>query len=432
MERLMQYVWQHRLWPKSRLQTVDGRPIHIIDTGKLNPDSGPDFFNAKINIDGRLWAGDVEIHVRASDWHRHGHSDDPAYDSVILHVVDRDDTLITRSNGETIPQMQMACTPDFSARYSALVDSADRNLPCASVITETPPLYLTDWFTALAFERLHAKADRIFSLLERLQSDWESVAYVTLSRGLGFSVNSEPFERLALSTPLLFIGKHRDSLLTIEAILFGQSGLLDRAASQPDAGTDHYLQRLRQEYAFIAHKFGLRRPESLGWKLARMRPPNFPQRRIATLAAILHSTPHILSRCLGIESLEQAADFFQTPFSGYWAERFTFGRPSTQAPLSLSRASVAGLVINAVVPLQFAYADAHADNELSDRAVALLQSIPPERNSIVTLFQQFGVDPRDAFHTQSLIQLRRQYCEQRKCLYCRIGHRMLAARVPRF
>lgn len=428
----MQYVWQHRLWPKSHLHTVDGRPVHVIDPGKLNLDSGPDFFNAKVSIDGHTWAGDVEIHVRASDWHRHGHHTDPAYNSVILHVVDRDDTLITRANGETIPQMQMACTPDFSARYSALVDRADRSLPCAATLSEMQPLYLTDWMQALAFERLHDKADRIFALLERLQSDWESVAYVTLSRCLGFSVNSEPFERLALSMPLRFIGKHRDSLLTIEAILFGQSGLLEQAASLPGASSDHYLQRLFQEYAFIAHKFGLRRPESLGWKLARMRPPNFPQRRIATLAAILHSTPRILPRCLEIESLDSAAEFFQTPFSGYWADRFSFGPPSPQTPLSLSRSSVASLVINAVVPLQFAYADAHSDNSLADRALALLQSLPPERNSIVELFRSVGLNPRDAFHTQSLIQLRRQYCEQRKCLYCRIGHRMLAARTPRF
>lgn len=305
MERLMQYLWQHRLWPQQLLHTTDGQPVRIIDPGRLNTDAGPDFFNAKISIGGHIWAGDVEIHVRASDWHRHNHDGDPAYDSVILHVVDRDDASISRSNGETIPQLCMQCTPEFSRRYDELVCRADTSLPCAAEIAALPPLHVTSWLSSLAFERLYDKVDRITSLLDRLHGDWESTCYVTLARNLGFSVNSDPFERLALSLPLIFIGKHSDSLTSVEALLFGQSGLLP-----PDAPQDPYVQLLQREYTFLAHKFGLHAPDNLGWKMSRMRPPMFPQRRIALLASILHGGFRMMSRLLDIKSVEDTRSLF--------------------------------------------------------------------------------------------------------------------------
>lgn len=408
------------------MHTVDGRPVHIIDPGRLNTDAGPDFFNAKVIIDGRKWAGDIEIHVRASDWHRHGHDSDPAYDSVILHVVDRDDAPIRRSNGEVIPQMRMACTPDFYRKYSDLVDRADRDLPCIDALASTSPLHLTDWLDSLLFERLYAKADRISSWFDRTSSDWESAAYICIARCLGFGINGDPFERLALSTPLIFIAKHCDSLFTIEALLFGQSGLLDNAPA-----ADPYVESLRKEYAFMAHKFGLHQTQSPGWKMSRMRPANFPHRRIATLAALLHQSTRLMSRMLDIHTIEEATDFFNIPLSGYWSDRFSFGHASQSAARSLSRSSIVSLTINAIVPLQFAYAMARGIDALADNAVSLLQSLPPERNSIVDVFMRAGIKVTDASISQSLIQLRRSYCETRKCLYCRIGHRLLAARCPR-
>lgn len=421
----MQYVWQHRLWPHSHLRTVDGLPVQIIDPGRLNTDSGPDFFNAKVSIDGKTWAGDVEIHVRASDWHRHGHDNDPAYDSVILHVVDRDDTAIRRSNGEIIPQMRMACAPDFNRCYHELVARADRDLPCAASIAEMKPVYLTDWLESLTFERIYSKTDRIDNLLQRSGGDWETACYVTIARCLGFGVNGDPFERLALSTPLMFIAKHCDSLPTIEALLFGQSGFLDSAPGDP------YVESLRREYTFMAHKFGMRRPQSLGWKMARMRPANFPHRRIATLAALLHEGTRMMSRILSVRNIDDAVAIFSPRLTGYWADRYIFGVPSANTGASLSRSSVAGIVINAVVPLQYAYGTAHDDRAMTDRAIELLESLPAERNVIVDAFSRAGIKISNAFLSQSVIQLRRAYCEPRKCLYCRIGHRMLAARCPR-
>lgn len=427
MERLMQYVWKHRLWAPSSMHTVDGRHVRVIDPGLENTNSGPDFFNAKIMIDDRLWAGDVEIHVRASDWHRHNHDGDPAYDSVILHVVDRDDDVILRSNGEAIPQMRMPCTPDFHRHYSALVDRADIDLPCASTIPDNSSIYIVDWLSTLAYERLYDKSERISSLLSRLGGDWESVCYVTVARALGFGINGDPFERLALSLPLNFIGKHSDSLFSIEALLFGQSGLLDDAVSRGDS----YAVALAREYAFMAHKFGLSKPQSLGWKMSRMRPANFPHRRIATLAAMLHGGFRMMSRFLDIKNIDDAETILSPSLTGYWEHRYSFGAESPQVATRLSRSSIAGIVINAVVPLMYAYADSHARTELADHAVELLQTLPPERNSIIDLFARAGIKATDAFTSQALIQLRKAYCQNRKCLYCRIGHRLLSSRSRR-
>lgn len=422
----MQYLWKHRLWPQERLHTTDGRAVRIIDPGLHNTDSGPDFFNAKISIDGHLWAGDVEIHVKASDWHRHHHDGDPAYDSVILHVVDRDDAAISRSNGEVIPQMLMPCSPEFSLRYDELVSRADSSLPCGPKIASIPELHITSWLSALGFERLYDKEERILSLLGRLNGDWQSTCYATIARSLGFSINGDPFERLALSVPLQVVGKHSDSMLMLEALLFGQSGLLEKA---PEA--DPHVEELKREYAFMAHKFGLTPPPALGWKMARMRPPMFPQRRIALLAAMLHGGFQLMSRVLEVGSAEDARKLFAVELPEYWKTRYTFGASSGRAVVPLSLSSVQLLTINAVVPLLYAYGTAHDDTALMDRAVSMLQQLPAEKNSVVEPFVQAGIKARDAFASQALIQLRRQYCEKRKCLYCRIGHRLLAAMAPR-
>ena len=426
MERLMQYVWQHRLWQPPAMATVDGVPVRILDPGRINTGSGPDFFNAKIVIGGRLWAGDVEIHVRASDWHRHGHDGNVAYDSVILHVVYKDDTEICRSNGEVIPQMRMPCNPSFSDQYRDLVGRSDIDLPCATLIADIPPLHISSWIDSLAYERIYGKTARIDDLLLRFKGDWESTCYVTVARALGFGVNGDPFERLALSLPLIFVGKHSDSLTSIEALLFGQSGLLD-----DERAWGEYVDGLRREYSFLAHKFGLRKPDGMIWKMARMRPGNFPHRRIATLAAMLAGGFRMLARILDVKTVEDASKLFSPQLSPYWLSHFTFGAAKGRVPAALSRGSLAGLVINAVVPLQMAYGLVHDNSSLTDGAIELLQSLPPESNTVVQLFERAGVKSRDAFTSQAVLQLRRQYCEQHKCLYCRIGHRYLSSRAGR-
>ncbi|MCM1517584.1 MAG: DUF2851 family protein [Pseudoflavonifractor sp.] len=422
MEKLMQYVWQHRLWKPGPMTTTDGRRVMVIDPGLLNTDSGPDFFNAKVSIDGHTWAGNVEIHVRASDWYRHGHDRDHAYDTVILHVVGRDDISVTRPGGETIPQVAMPCSPDFERRYHRLVDNASTELPCAATIANLPPIYTIDWLDSLAHQRLYDKTDRILSRLAATHGDWEETCYVTIARALGFGINSDAFERLAVGLPLRFMGKHSDSPTAVEALLFGQSGLLDEAPSSP------YADRLRKEYAFLSDKFSLSPLRSPGWRMARMRPQNFPHRRIAFLASLIAGGFKMMERMTAVRDLDEARTLFAGHLTGYWARHYSFNPIDAGRDVSaMSRSSIDILIINAVVPLMYARGLHCGDDRMRQRAITLLQSVPSERNSIVELFVRAGVMSPDAFTSQALIQLRRAYCETRKCLYCRIGHRMLAA-----
>lgn len=422
----MQYVWQHRLWRPAGMSTVDGRAVRIIDPGLLNTGAGPDFFNAKVSIGGEMWVGNVEIHYRASDWRRHGNDNDPAYDSVILHVVDKDDMPVRRSDGQIIPQMRMPCSPALSQNCSELMEASPLSLPCASEIASMPSVYLTDWVTTLGYERLYRKSDHLADLARRFKGDWEEIAYVTLARAMGFGVNNDTFERLALSVPLKFLRKHGDSPLSVEALLFGQAGLLDGAPEM-----DPYVGRLQNEYRFLSHKFGLKPLSPGAWKLGRMRPWNFPHRRVATLAEIVVRCGRVMSSLLTIDGEEKAAGFFNFGLSGYWERHYRFGAPSPRVEKAVSVSSARLLMINAVVPLLHAYATSRGDDRLRDRAVDILQQLKPENNAIVTMFTQAGIPCRDAFTSQALIQLRREYCQQRKCLYCRIGHRMLSARAYR-
>lgn len=434
MEKLMQYVWNHRLWPMENLHTVDGRRIQIIDPGRLNTHSGPDFFNAKVKIGGELWVGNIEMHVAASDWHRHGHGSDPAYDNVVLHVVDRNDTDIRRrSDGAVIPQMVMQCSPDLAAHYSSLVNSAPDHLTCHRELASIEPVYMRQWLDSLCFSRLHAKADRIDAYRAHFDGDWEQAAFIAVARALGVGINGDIFERLAYAVPLRAVGRHNDSLLITEAFVFGQSGLLDSAPN------NEYTALLKREYAFLCAKFGLKQPQGMLWKMARMRPASFPHRRLALLSLLLHRSTRFMSRIAAAarvpDPLKAFREMFATSFAGFWADHYTFDA-SGAAPLSATAPQVGAvtiqtLLINAVVPLLYAYGTAHSDHQLTDTAVELLQSMPAERNSIVRLFTDAGVPCGNAADSQALVQLRRTFCEERKCLYCRFGHRLLQRRTPR-
>ena len=401
MEGLLQYIWQHKLWFS----------VRVIDPGLLNTNSGPDFFNAKVEIDGHLWVGNVEIHVRASDWKRHHHDEDPAYDSVILHVVEKDDAPVTRINGETIPQVELKVSPRFNECYARLV-TAQVELPCAARIKEVP---------ALTFERLHSKVDRVQELYDRYNGSWEDICYVMLARTLGFGINNDAFERLARITPLRLLHKHSDSILQVEALLFGQAGLLNGAHSE-----EPYYQQLMREYAFLANKFSLRPIEGTAWRLFRSRPQNFPYRRIALLAQFVQGGFNLMNDILNAQDTKALRQLFDIELSGYWTTHYSFGKPSPSAGRALSNSSIDIVLINTVAPLYYARGEMTDDYEMTDRAIALLEDLRPEQNSIVAMFRAAGLKCDDALTSQALIQLRRNYCEARKCIYCRIGHRLLA------
>lgn len=403
------------------MTTNDGRRIRVLDPGLLNTDAGPDFFNAKVQIDGQTWVGNIEIHVRATDWRRHGHDTDKAYDSVILHVVAKDDAPVYRSNGERIPQLVLDVSPRFNESYDSLVNTRNE-LPCAAHLAQVPHIVVTEWIEGLAFERLHTKTERLHNLLSKFHGSWEDVCYTTLARNLGFGINNDAFERLAQRAPLRLLNKHSDSLLQIEAFLFGQAGLLTDGI----AGNDAYCRQLRSEYDFLANKFSLTHLEPEIWKTFRIRPQNFPFRRIAMLAQYVHGGFKLMSNLLSAPDEKAIRELFSVTLTGYWANHFSFGKPVPTPSRALGERSIDIILINTVAPLFYAHGEATGNYALTDKAIDLLESLRPEKNSIVDTFTHAGIDCPDALSSQALIQLRRNYCEARKCIYCKIGHHLLS------
>lgn len=421
----MQYVWLHRLWTSGSLRTTDGQDVDVLDPGIWNHDAGPDFFNAKVRIGARTWVGNVEIHLRASDWYRHGHDRDRAYDSVALHVVGASDTAVRRPDGNMVPQLELPCAPDLRERYEALVRNPVSELACAGRISGIPQVYISDWINTLAFERLQQKAARIHALASGNGGDWSYAIYITLARALGFGTNAEPFERLALALPLRILRKHCDSPVTLDGLVFGMAGLLD-GAERDDA--DVYERRMLADFRFMCVKFALTPPRELGWKMARMRPANFPHRRLASLAAFMAQGFRPGSELLSVADLDSARSLFDIRLSGYWARRYCFGPETARSDRAFSDASLNTLLINVAAPALYAYGSAYGQERMAELAVDILRALPPEDNRIVRLFTAAGIPCADAFASQALIGLRRCYCLSRKCLDCRLGYRHLSSR----
>ncbi len=425
MEKLMQYIWQHQLIDTQHLVTIDGKRVQVIDAGRLNRDAGPDFFNAKIRIDGCMWVGNIEIHYRASDWRRHNHHNDKAYDSVILHIVEVDDMAVTRTNGEVIPQLVLRAAPTLRGDYQKLVENAPL-LSCGERIPSIDPFIITDWLNSLALERLQSKSERIESWLDLYKGNWEEVCYVTLSRNMGFGINSDAFERLARSLPLSFMQKHADSLFQIEAFLLGQAGLL--AEQRND---DNYYTRLQGEYAFLQNKFGLTPLPEEAWKFFRLRPQNFPHRRLAMLAHYIYGGFSLFARLCQATTIEEMRTLFQVQLSGYWDTHYTFDATSPASTSVLGIPAIDIILINTVAPLIYTYGVYTGETTYIDRAQWVWESLRPEQNNIVRRFAAIGIDTHSALESQAVIQLYNEYCQNKKCLYCRIGHKLLAQNAIR-
>ena len=418
MERLLQYVWQYRLYSTVDLHTTDGYPVKVIDPGIRNTDAGPDFFNAKIQIGDAIWAGNVEIHRKASDWKAHHHNTDPAYESVILHVVGDDDAVVYRSDGEIIPQAVIAIPSKIKHNMDWLL-SRDTTLPCAERIHEIEPFYISTWMNALLTERLERKVNDILTLLEHYKDDWNEVFYILLTRNFGFGNNSDAFEYLAKSLPFKYIRKQRSNSLQIEALLFGQAGLLNEKFD------DAYYQLLQQEYRFLQQKFNLKLVDYCMIKKLRIRPSSFPHLRIAQLAAIWTQHDTLFSRILENSKPEVLKSCFNVSLSPYWNTHyhFRFSSPAKKKTIGMSATHI--VLINTVAPILFAYGRKKQMPDFCTKALHLLETIPPERNILITNFIDAGVRVKNAYDTQALIQLRREYCEKKKCLYCRIGFSLI-------
>ena len=419
MERLLHYVWKYKLYAATPLITTEGRPVQVIDPGMQNTDAGPDFFNAKIKIDGTLWVGSVEIHDKSSDWLLHHHDTDKAYDCVILHIIGFNDFQPVRTNGNPIPQMLLT-VPENILRSIDWLLYREAALPCLDHITGIAPLHIACWMEALLSERLERKTHDIFLLLDAYQTDWNEVFYITLTRNFGFGVNNDAFERLAKSLPLRCIQKQHSQ---IEAMLFGQAGMLE------EENDDHYYRLLQREYDFLRHKFGLSPMEDFVFKNLRTRPVNFPYLKVAQLAALWVRYDTLFSAILEARSTGEIKKYFRIPPSGYWETHYHFRYASPRKEKTIGENALNILLINTVVPMLFAYGLHNKRPEYCERATRLLESIPPEKNTIVTTFYNAGITVRHAGDSQGLIQIKHEYCEKKKCLYCRIGFRMLKTTI---
>ena len=425
MEQLLHYTWKHKIFPLRELRTTDGRLLEVLNPGIINTDSGPDFTGAKIKLDGTEWVGNVELHVKTSDWFRHHHDTDAAYEHIILHVASEVDQPLFYPNGQEVPQLQLEVPAYVKENYDTLSRN-DCRPRCREVVGTLSTFLVHNWMTSLTLERFEERARQIMLRCDSLNMDWEYTLFVTLARNFGFGINGDAFEQWARAVPMSAVGKHRDDLFQIEAIFFGQAGLLEGECS------DDYSQRLQREYRYLRQKFTLTPIDLSMWKFLRLRPQNFPHIRIAQLAMLYYEQRLNLSMLLKAETLPAVNALLLTHVSEYWRTHYTFdGHVSKPAEKRLSEASLQLVIINTVAPILFAYGKYKSNAAFCDRAFSLWEQLKAENNAIIRDWAAAGVSCETAADSQALIQLHRKYCQRRDCLRCQFGYEYLR-RTPDF
>ncbi len=402
---MLHYIWQMKAFLAFPQETTDGQRIEVVDVGTHNTDAGPDFFNVKLRIDGQLWVGNVEIHILSSDWYRHHHEKDMAYDNIILHVVKRADREVRNSRGEVIPQCELRYPNDEKQLERLLID---RLSVCSTKIAEQPSLVADTWKQTLLNRRLQKKKEAIDMLLRQSHNDWEEALYITLAHNFGFHTNGLPFEMIARQTPLAYLRKHRDNLFQLEAIILGQANLLSR-------GEGAYFRKLQAEYAFLQKKFSLVPIDGSMWKMGRMRPQNSPLVRLRQFAALMQQSEGLFARLMQTSDIADLRTFF------------TFASDDPQAVAALGKASIDILLINTVVPYKFAYGKAHNNLRLQDEAFAILSALSAEKNHIVEQWKLLGLKARTAADSQALIHLYQDYCITHRCFQCDVGYQIFTS-----
>jgi hypothetical protein len=421
-EAFLHYIWQYQYFTKSDLRTTDGDSVVIFHPGYRNIHSGPDFFNAKVRVGEIEWIGNVEIHIHASGWLDHKHDADRAYDNVILHVVWAEDKKVTRHDTSALPTLELKSRLNdmLVLEYRKLLHNPD-TIPCASSLGTLSPLTKFSMLDRALMQRLEAKAASVVSLLKRNNNDWEETAYQMVCKNFGFKVNADPFEQLALSLPYKNIQKHADKLVQVEALLFGQAGLLEEKKS------DDYFAILKREYALLSKKFNLQqgRLNKSQWKFLRLRPANFPTVRIAQLAALLFAQQNIFAKIRDANSFRSLYEIFSITQSDYWRHHYQFFKFIKDEIPSFGEMSIQNVLINTAVPLMVAYGKIRDEQDYVDRALDVLQHIPAEKNAITKNWDTLGVASKSAADSQGQIELYNNYCVKRRCLDCVIGFTIL-------
>ncbi len=415
-ESFLHYLWQFQYFEKKELFTSEAEPLTILKTGTLNSNAGPDFFNAKVKIGELEWVGNVEIHIKSSDWFAHHHEKNSAYHNVILHVVWDNDKPVLR-NGITIPTLELKDRVDISLlhEYKKLI-SSPTSIACQKSFPQVDDLVKFSMLDKALMQRLETKASQAVELLKLNNNDWEETSYQLLARNFGFKVNADPFFQLSKSLPYKIIQK-QNSLLQVEALLFGQAGMLETKTK------DEYISLLFREYHLLEQKYSLSSFKlSPGqWRFLRLRPANFPTIRLAQFAALLFASKNIFSQLISIESYASIQKIFLQQQSDYWRTHYRFGKKAKGDVPELGEASIQNIVINTVAPLLVAYGKHKDEQTYIDRAVDLLQQLPAEQNKIMREWNALGLKVKNAFDSQALIELHNNFCQKRQCLNCTIG-----------
>lgn len=422
-EDLLHFVWKYRLYDHKNLRTSSGENVEVIQPGIFNTDAGADFSNARIRIGDAVMAGNVEIHIDERDWYSHHHDEDKAYNNVILHVVYEDYGKAAESqSGQVIPVLCLKeyISPELLHRYDLLRATKDK-IPCASMISRLPEDFsFVSFYDRLVIERLQSKVAVVEGMLSESTNDWDQVAFRMIAMYFGGSVNKEPFAQMASSLPLQAIHKHRNNPAQIEALLFGQAGLLDADFD------DEYPKELKREYSYLRKLHSLTPIEGHALKFFRVRPANFPTIKIAQLAAWIGKEPHPFNSILECSSLKELRTLFTVAVNPYWETHFQFDKPVKKANHALGNVLTDILLINAVVPLLFSYGRYKDEERICQRALDLLTEIAAEDNAIIRMWESFGINAKTANDSQALLQLYNQYCLNKHCLSCQIGHKLLS------
>jgi hypothetical protein len=421
-EAFIHYVWRAKRFNLHELTTTQGEPIQILHFGQYNTDSGPDFKHAKVRIGDTLWAGHVEMHLRSSDWTLHMHQTDPAYENVVLHVVLHDDTPIYHTNGSRIPCLVLKdqIHQQVLQNYQRL-QFHEPWVPCQKQIENIPQLNIEAWLDRMLIERLEEKAFKLKRVLTETKYDWEESFYICLARSFGLNKNGDAFEALAKKIPLKILKKHRDQPMQVEALLFGCAGLL------PGTFSNDHPSRLQKEFRFLKQKYGLKEINPVMWQFFRMRPVNFPPVRIAQFASLLTKTSELLKTSMQAQTTEELLNWFgSTKASHFWNTHYHFHKESPNQEKFLGRAFLELMVLNTIAPFLYLYGSEHRQQQWIERAIDWVIALPPEKNVITRKWKSIGLCTSHAGHSQGLIHLKRNYCDNKACLDCALGHQILS------
>ncbi len=419
-EEFLHYVWKYQLLDFSALRTTQKEALSIISSGMHNHDVGPDFLNAQVRITDQLWVGNVEIHLKSSDWYWHQHEIDENYDAVILHVVWDHDVEVFMKNNVPIPTVELKgiVQKDVYQNYQRLTKTSTHHIPCEQQIASVTSFVIRNWTERLYIERLERKAVFIQSLLQQAKNDWDAVLFLLLAKNFGLNKNGDAFFQLAGSIPYSIVRKVRHDQDELNALLFGQAGFLE-----DDFETD-YPKKLKKEYCYLQKKFDLHSMNPKQFHFFRMRPSNFPTIRLAQFGALYHRSSQLFTKIMGCRSAEQMYQLFDIKLNAFWKTHYTFSKTSKKSHKKLSKSFVDLLIINTIVPLKFCYQQAMNQTN-SEQLIAFLESLQPEKNSAISIFETLGLETQNAFQSQALLELKTQYCIQKRCLECAIGNEIL-------